>query len=122
MGLFDMSTLDWITKVTNFSQTSLENTMGTIKEVHQKIVEIPLDVAQEFGLPEEKSAALKSAHRRVLDHLHDGVCGAIGEVNLYIVKQAKAVNELANFAAKPAERTVLKLEHEKQRRQDAKLG
>ena len=97
MGLFNVSPLDWITKVTNFSQTSLENTMDTIKEVHQTLVEIPIDVAQELGVPEEQAAALKETHRRILEHLHSGVCDACGEINQYIVKQAKTVNELANF-------------------------
>lgn len=125
MGLFDMSPLDWITKVTDFSQQSLENTMGTIKEVHQTIIEIPINAAQEFGLPEERAGALKDTHRRVLDHLHSGVCDACAEVNQYIVEQAKAVNRLADFDARPTESeepTVLKLDRPQERRQQKKLG
>ena len=110
MGLFNISPLDWIIRVTDFSQASLENTLGTIKEVHQTIVEIPIDIAQELGLPEEESAAIKATHRRLLDHLHAGVCDACGEVNQYIVKQARIVDELANFDSKAAEPTVVKLD------------
>ena len=113
MGLFDMSPLGWIIKVTDFSQTSLENTMGTIKEVHQAIIEIPINVAQEFGLPEEDSTALKNTHRQILDHLHGGVCNACGEVNHYIVKQAKAVNQLFDFASRPVEPTIVQLDRMK---------
>ena len=109
MGLFDMSPLDWITKVTDFSQRSLENTLGTIKEVHQTIIEIPIDIAQELGLPEKDGSALKDAHRRILDRVHNGVCNACGEVNQYIVEQAKAVNQLADFRQKPAASTTVKL-------------
>lgn len=119
MGLFDMSPLDWITKVTNFSQTSLENTMGTIKEVHQTIVEIPIDVARELGLPDEQSRLLKEKHRRVLDHIHDGVCKACGEVNHYIVKQARAVNQLADFKSRSAGSRILQLDSGADRRQEA---
>jgi len=122
MGLFDMSPLDWITKVTDFSQKSLENTMDTIKEVHQTIAEIPINIAQELGFPEENSAALKDTHRRVLDHLHGGFCDACGEVNQYIVKQAKAVNQLADFAPDPAEPTIVKFDQKKEGRQQQTLS
>lgn len=122
MGLFDVSPLDWITKVMDFSQTSLENTMGAVKEVHQTTVEIPINVAQELGLSEEQSAALKETHRRVLDHLYGGICEACAEVNQYIVKQAKTVNQLADFAANPAEPTIVKLASEKERQRQTKAG
>lgn len=123
MGLLDKSPLELIRKVTNFSQTSAENTLGTIKEVHQKLVEIPLDLAQEFGLPEEKSIELKDKHRRLLDHLHSGVCEAIGEVNRYVVKQAEAVDELADYGPKRAEPKLLQLDRKpSDRPQTKKLG
>ena len=110
MGLLNKSPLDLIRKVTDFSQTSAENTLGTIKDVHQKLAEIPLDIAQEFGLAEEKSNALKDKHRRVLEHLHSGVCDAIGEVNQYIVEQAKAVDELADYGSKSGEPKLVPLD------------
>jgi len=109
MGLFDMSPLDLITKVTDFSQKSLENTLGTIKEVHQTIIEIPIDVARELGLPDDKSTMLKETHRRVLDRVHEGVCDACGQVNQYIVEQAKAVNDLADYSRKNAEPKVVEM-------------
>lgn len=109
MGMFDMSPLDLITKVTDFSQRSLENTLGTIKEVHQTIVEIPIDVARELGLPDDKSTMLKETHRRVLDRVHEGVCDACGQVNRYIVEQAKAVNQLADYAPRSAEPKVVEM-------------
>ena len=110
MGLFNVSPLDWIGKVMDFSQTSLDNTLGTVKEVHQTLVEIPINIAQELGLPEEKAATLKITHRRILDHALDGVSEACGEVNQYIVKQAEAVNQLANFASNPAKPTIVQLD------------
>jgi len=122
MGVFNISPLDWITRVTDFSQKSLENTLGTIREVHQTIVEIPIDIAEELGLPEEDAVAIKQTHRRLLDHIHSGVCDACGEVNQYIVKQAKIVDELANFDSKAAEPTVVKLDRMQDRRQGKKVG
>jgi len=122
MGLFDMSPLGWITKVTDFSQTSLENTMGTIKEVHQAIIEIPIDVAQELGFPEEDSTALKNKHRQILDHLHDGICDTCSEVNQYIVKQAMAVNQLFDFEAHPTETTIMKPERKEGRQKKTPLS
>ena len=122
MGLFDMSLLGGITNVMAFSQASLENTLGTIKEVHQTVFEIPVNVAQELGLPEEKSVALKRTHRRILEHIHAGVCGACGEVNQYVVKQAKIVNELANFSSVRPEPTIVKLDTNKSRRQKVNRG
>jgi len=118
MGLLDTSPLGWIIKVTDFSQISLENTMGTIKEVHQAIIEIPINIAQELGFPEEDSTALKDSHRQILDHIHGGVCDACGEVNQYIVKQAKTVNQLFNFAPYPVEPTIVKLDRKKEKRQE----
>ena len=122
MGLFDMSPLGWIIKVTEFSQKSLENTMGTIKEVHQGIIEIPINVARELGLPEESSTALKYTHRKMLDHVHGGVCDACGEVNQYIVKQAETVNQLFNFSPNPVEPTIVKLGSKKERQQETKIS
>ena len=110
MGLLNKSPLDLIRKVTDFSQTSAENTLSTIKEVHQKLAETSLDVAQEFGLPEDRSTELKEKHQRVLDHLHEGVCDAIGEVNQYIVKQAQAVDELADYSPKSGEPKLIPLD------------
>lgn len=122
MGLFNLSPLDWITKVMDFSQTSLENTMGTVKEVHQTMVEIPINIAQDLGLPEETSNALKYTHRRILDHVLDGVSAGCGEVNQYIVNQAEAVNQLANFAPNPAKPTLVKLDMNKESGQDTKVS
>lgn len=116
-GLLGMSPLEWIEKVTDFSQTSLENTMGTIKEVHQSIIEIPINIAEELGFPEREASALKDAHRKILDHLHNGVCQSCGEVNQYVVKQAKTVNELFDFTTRAAEPTVVKLDNRKEKRQ-----
>lgn len=113
MGLFNVSPMDWISKVMDFSQTSLENTVDTIKEVQQTIVEIPINIAEELGLPEETSAELKDKHRRILDHVMDGVCDACGEVNEYIVKQAEAVNDFANFTPSPTKPKLLRLETNK---------
>ncbi len=122
MGVFNISPLDWITRVTDFSQKSLENTLGTIREVHQTIVEIPINIAEELGLPEEEAVAIKKTHRQLLDHIHSGVCDACGEVNQYIVKQAKIVDELANFDPSPREPGIVKLEPMEKRRQGAKVG
>ena len=120
MGIFDVSPLGWITKVADFSQTSLENTMGTVKQVHQAMVEIPINIAQELGLPEEDTKALKDAHRRMLDPLYDGVCEACGEVNQYIVKQATTVNQLFDFKEQPSEPNIVKLDRKKVRRKKTK--
>lgn len=109
MGLFDMSPLDLIEKVTNFSQKSLDNTLGTIKEVHQAVVEIPINVAQDLGLPADKASALKDTHRRILDHVHAGVSRACEEVNRYVLRQAQAVNELADYAKTPLDPNVVEL-------------
>lgn len=110
MGILNMSPLDWVTRVMDFSQTSLENTLDTIKEVHQTMAEIPINVAQEFGMSEETSTALKDTHRRVLDHIHNGVRDAVGEVNQYMVKQAQNIDNLANFDKRPDERTAVTLQ------------
>jgi hypothetical protein len=122
MGLFDMSPLGWIIKVTDFSQTSLENTMGTVKEVHQAIIEIPINVAQELGFPEESATVLKDTHRQILDHLQGGICDACGEVNQYIVKQAKAVNQLFNFVPNSVDPTIVKLQRKKGKAARKKLS
>jgi hypothetical protein len=103
MGILNMSPLDWTTRVMEFSQTSLENTLHTVKEVHQTMAEIPLNVAQEFGMSKDTSTALKYIHRRVLDHMYDGIGNAVGEVNQYVVKQAQNIDRLTNFDRVPEE-------------------
>jgi len=117
-----MSPLDWVTKVMDFSQTSLDNTLDTIKEVHQTIAEIPINVAQELGMSEETSTALKNTHRRVLDHIHAGVSNAVAEVNQYMVKQAQNVNDLASFDPNTEEQAIMKLERKRDDSKEIKLN
>ncbi len=110
-----MDFVDRISKVMEFSQTSLENTMSTVREVHQSIIEIPINVAQELGYSEEKSTALKNTHRRVLELIHGGIVDACGEVNKYVVKQAQAVSELADPQTQPAKPTLVDWAPEKKK-------
>ena len=117
-----MSPLDWVTKVMDFSQTSLDNTLDTIKEVHQIVAEIPINVAQELGMSEETSTALKDTHRRVLDHIHTGISNAVGEVNQYMVKQARNVNDLASFDPNAEEQPIMKLESNRDEGTEIKLN
>lgn len=117
-----MRLVDRITKVMDFSQTSLENTMDTITEVHQTIIEIPINVVQELGFPEETSTALKNTHRRILDRIYGGYCNACGEVNRYIVKQAQAVSQLTDPASEPARPAPIKLERKQESRQVMSAG
>jgi hypothetical protein len=105
-----MSFVSRIASVMNFSQRSLENTMTTIKEVHQTIFEIPVNVAEDLGLPREQAVDLKNKHRQILDHLHDGIVDACGEVNQYVVNQAQAVNDFARDQWEPPRQTVVDLE------------
>jgi len=105
-----MRLVDRITKVMDFSQTSLENTMDVVTEVHQTIIEIPINVVQELGFPEETSTALKKTHRRLLERIYGGYCHACGEVNRYIVKQAKAVDQLSGSGSGLAKPTPVKLD------------
>jgi len=114
MGILNMSPLDWTTRVMEFSQTSLDNTLDTVKEVHQTMVEIPINVAQEFGMSKQTAAGLKWTHRRVLEHLYNGVSDAVGEVNEYMVKQAQNVDKLTNFERLPSKPKVVKLESKKE--------
>lgn len=117
-----MSPLDWATRVTDFSQKSLDNTLDTVKEVHQTMAEIPINVANEFGMSEQTSSALKYAHRRVLDHIYNGVSGAAGEVNQYIVKQVQNVDRLANFDRPPSEPTIVELRTKNEQPEERKLN
>ena len=110
MGLLDMSPLGWIVKVTDFSPKSLQNTLDTVKEVHQSVVEIPINVAEELGLLDENSEALKDKHRKILDHLYAGIGEPCHEVYRYIAKQATAVNELFDFSPPPVDSTVVRLD------------
>ncbi len=110
-----MNFVDRIAKVMEFSQTSFENTMDTVREVHQSIVEIPINIAQELGFSEEKSTAIKNTHRRVLEVIHGGITDACGEVNQYVVKQAQAVSELASSQSPPAKPTLVNWDAEKKK-------
>lgn len=112
-----MGFVDRIATVMNFSQTSLENTMSTVMEVHQTIIEIPINVAEDLGgLPEEKAKALKDKHRQVLEHLNGGIVDAIGEVNQYIVKQAQAVNDFARSQWEPPKPTIVEFQKKQDQR------
>lgn len=122
MGILKMSPLDWVTRVMDFSQTSLENTLDTVKEVHQTVAEIPINVAQEFGLPKETATALKYTHRRVLDHIDNGVRESVGEVNQFMVKQAQNVDRLANFDRVPSEPAIVELGTEEEPQEERKLN
>ncbi|MFW2405859.1 MAG: hypothetical protein ACN4GT_13895 [Gammaproteobacteria bacterium] len=118
-----MGFVNSITTVMDFSQRSLENTMDTIKEVHQTIVEIPINIAEELGgLPKEQADVLKTKHRLVLDHVHDGIVGAVGEVNQYIVKQAQAVNDMARAQWDPPKPRVVDFETKKGSGREKKTG
>ena len=114
MGILKVSPLGWVTRVIDFSQTSLENTLDTVQEVHQTMAEIPINVAQEFGMSKQTAAGLKWTHRRVLEHLYNGVSDAVGEVNEYMVKQAQNVDKLTNFDRLPSKPTLVKLETKKE--------
>ena len=114
MGILNVSPLGWVTRVIDFSQTSLENTLDTVQEVHQTMAEIPINVAQELGMSEQTSAALKYTHRRVLEHLYNGVRDAVGEVNEYVVRQAQNVDRLTNFERLPARPTIVQLASKKE--------
>jgi len=94
-----MSFVDRITAVMTFSQQSMENTMDVVKEVHQAIIEIPIDILLELGYAEESAVLLKQKHRRLLEATHGGIKKSCGEVNQYIVKQATIVSELAEASA-----------------------
>ena len=94
-----MSFVDRITAVMTFSQKSMEHTMDVVKEVHQAIIEIPIDILLELGYAEESAALLKQKHRRLLEATHGGIKKSCGEVNEYIVKQATIVSELASASA-----------------------
>lgn len=109
MSVFDISPIGWIRRTMTFSQTSLQNTLHTIKEVHQSVVEIPINVAQELGLPDETAKVLKGTHRRILDHVHRGVSDSCGEVARYVIKQANAVDQLFDAPPKPAATAIVKL-------------
>jgi hypothetical protein len=122
MGMLNMSPLDWVTRVMDFSQTSLENTLNTVKEVHQTVAEIPINIAQEFGMPDETATALKDTHRRVLDHINNGVRDSVGIVNQYMVKQAQNVDRLANFDRLPSAPTIVQLESKKAQQEEIKLN
>ena len=121
MGILNVSPLGWVTRVMEFSQTSLENTLDTVQEVHQTMAEIPINVAQEFGMSEQTSAALKYTHRRVLEHLYNGVRDAVGEVNEYMVKQAQNIDKLTNFDRLPSKPTIVRLGSTKDQLEERKL-
>jgi hypothetical protein len=123
-GILSMSPLDWVETVMDFSQTSLDNTLHTIKEVHQTIAEIPIDVAQEFGLPQETANALKSTHRRVLNRIHAGFSDACAEVHQYMIRQARAINKLTDFDAddEPEERPLVRVDEPQEIQQPIKLN
>ena len=122
MGILNVSPLGWVTRVMEFSQTSLENTLDTVQEVHQTMAEIPINVAKEFGMSEQTSAALKYTHRRVLEHLYNGVRDAVGEVNEYMVKQAQNVDRLTNFDRLPSRPTIVKLGSKKDQLEERKIN
>lgn len=122
MSVFDISPLGWIQRTMTFSQTSLQNTMDTIKEVHQSVVEIPINVAQELGLPEETANALKGTHRRILDHVHRGVFDSCGEVARYVIRQATAVDQLFDAPSKPPPGTIVKLARTNEGPPEAQVG
>jgi len=113
MGILNVSPLGWVTRVMEFSQTSLENTLDTVQEVHQTMVEIPINVAQELGMSKQTAAGLKWTHERVLEHLYNGVRDAAGEVNEYMVKQAENIDRLTNFERLPSRPKIVKLESKK---------
>ena len=122
MGILNMSPLDWTTRVMEFSQTSLENTLHTVKEVHQTMAEIPLNVAQELGMSKQTSTALKYIHRQVLDQIYDGVGNAVGEVNQYVVKQAQNIDRLANFDRVSEDPTIMNPVSRETPREEIKLN
>lgn len=105
MSLLDTSPLQWVRRVTDFSQRSLDNTLGTITSVQQSIVEVPINIAEELGVAPDKCAYAKAVHRRLLGHVYQGLSASCAEVHDYIVKQATLVDELAagsdNSTTKP---------------------
>ena len=120
-----MSFLSRITAVMDFSQKSMENTMDVVKEVHQAIIEIPIDIATELGYAEESAKLLKQKHRRLLEATHGGIKKSCGEVNRYIVKQATIVTELAEASAirpRPRAKTKLVELEAPQSRPEANVG
>lgn len=113
MGILNVSPLGWVVRVMEFSQTSLDNTLDTVKEVHQTMVEIPVNVAEELGLPKQTAADLKNTHRRVLDHIYTGISDSVGHVNQYMVDQAQSVDWLTSSDRPPAAPKIVKIENKK---------
>jgi len=86
------------TKASRFNdlfQSSFRNAMDAVESIHQTSVELPLEVLKELGYPEEKTDAIKEAHRKILRIMYGGICNAHQELGKLVVMQA---GELSRFA------------------------
>ncbi len=75
--------------------------MDAVSNVHQTMVEVPVDIAREFGYPEEKASALKASHRRILDRVYGSVCSSFDEFSDLAVKQAGELRDLIEDQSSP---------------------
>jgi len=91
-----MTTVDKASRINAFVQTAFRNGMDTVENVHQKMFEIPVDVARELGLPKDKAELVKTKHRRILDNVYGAVLSAHKDIGTLAVGQIGEFVTLAN--------------------------
>jgi len=76
-------------------QSSFRNAMDAVENIHQTTAEIPIEILQEIGYPEDKAEIIKDSHRRILKIVYGGICNAHEDLGKLVVQQ---FGELGKFA------------------------
>jgi len=76
-------------------QSSFRNAMDAVENIHQTTAEIPIEILQEIGYPEDKAEIVKDSHRRILRIVYGGICNAHEDLGKLVVQQ---FGELGKFA------------------------
>ena len=97
-----MGVIDKIANFRNYTQAAFENGMDTAKTIHQKMMaEVPVNIVQELGFPEQTGKELKERHQRILNHVYGGACTTVDEFGKLVVKQIGELGNLVNGRSAP---------------------
>ena len=56
-----------------FLRGSFQVGMGAVQDIQRAMTEIPLDMLEAIGVPEEKTAGVRDKHRQLLGSLYDSI-------------------------------------------------
>jgi len=87
-----MNVVEQVTSYNALITKSFENAMGTMERVHQKSMDMAVELLKELGVPEGPADNYADKHRRMLHTVYSSVVSVNEEFGEMIVEQVDNVN------------------------------